>query len=114
MQPGDVLLLENVRYYSEEEATTPRFAENWLRWPMSMSTGRLRRSHRAHASTEGVLASLPNAAANARGSFDGTRAEFLGEELENPACPFVVILGGAKVSDKIQVIDRLLEKADRC
>ena len=70
-------------------------------------------AHRAHASTEGVARAIAKRGGkSAAGMLMERELKFLGDELENPARPFVVILGGAKVSDKINVIDRLLEKAD--
>src|SRR5437879_2689182 len=113
MQPGDVLLLENVRYHSEEEANDPAFAEKLARVADVYVNDAFGAAHRAHASTDGV----PRAVARrggpcAAGLLMERELKFLGEELEHPARPFVVILGGAKVSDKILVIDRLLEKAD--
>ena len=113
MKPGDVLLLENVRYYDEEEANDPVFAEKLAKIADAYVNDAFGAAHRAHASTEGV----PHIVAKrggpcAAGLLMERELKFLGEELEKPARPFVVILGGAKVSDKIQVIDRLLERAD--
>jgi len=113
LKPGDVLLLENLRFYKEEEANDPGFSEKLARLADVYVNDAFGAAHRAHASTEG----LPKVMA-ARGSQCAAgllmerELKFLGEELENPARPFVVILGGAKVSDKIKVIDRLLEKAN--
>jgi phosphoglycerate kinase len=113
MKPGDVLLLENVRYYKEEEANDPAFAEKLAKVADVYVNDAFGAAHRAHASTEGVAHVVAKRGGQcAAGLLMERELKFLGEELEKPARPFVVILGGAKVSDKIQVIDRLLEKAD--
>jgi phosphoglycerate kinase len=113
MQPGDVLLLENVRYYNEEEANDPAFAEKLAKVGDVYVNDAFGAAHRAHASTEGVARVIAKRGGQcAAGLLMERELKFLGDELENPARPFVVILGGAKVSDKIQVIDRLLEKAN--
>ena len=113
MKPGDVLLLENVRYYKEEEANDPAFAEKLAKVADVYVDDAFGAAHRAHASTEGVARLVAKRGGQcAAGLLMQRELKFLGDELENPARPFVVILGGAKVSDKIQVIDRLLEKAD--
>ncbi len=113
LQPGDVLLLENVRYYSEEEANDPVFAEKLAKVAEVYVNDAFGAAHRAHASTEGVARVIARRGGQcAAGLLMERELKFLGDELERPARPFVVILGGAKVSDKIQVIDRLLEKAD--
>ncbi len=110
---GDILLLENVRYQAEEEENDPVFAAQLARLADVYVNDAFGAAHRAHASTCGVARIIgawggPCAA----GLLMERELKFLGDELENPARPFVVILGGAKVSDKIKVIDRLLEKAD--
>jgi phosphoglycerate kinase len=113
MQPGDVLLLENVRYYNEEEANDPAFAEKLAKVADVYVNDAFGAAHRAHASTEGVARIVAKRGGQcAAGMLMERELKFLGDELESPAKPFVVILGGAKVSDKIQVIDRLLEKAN--
>ena len=113
MKPGDVLLLENVRYYNEEEANDPAFAEKLAKVADIYVNDAFGAAHRAHASTEGVARVVAKRGGHcAAGLLMERELKFLGDELEKPARPFVVILGGAKVSDKIQVIDRLLEKAD--
>ncbi len=113
LQPGDVLLLENVRYYNEEEANDPVFAEKLGKLADIYVDDAFGAAHRAHASTEGVARVIAKRGGQcAAGLLMERELKFLGDELENPARPFVVILGGAKVSDKIKVIDRLLEKAD--
>jgi len=113
MQNGDVLLLENVRYYNEEEANDPAFAEKLAKVADVYVNDAFGAAHRAHASTEGVARLVAKRGGQcAAGLLMERELKFLGDELEKPARPFVVILGGAKVSDKITVIDRLLEKAD--
>src|ERR1035437_9953540 len=113
MKPGDVLLLENVRYYKGEEANDPAFAEKLAKVADVYVNDAFGAAHRAHASTEGVARVVAKRGGQcAAGLLMERELKFLGDELDKPARPFVVILGGAKVSDKIQVIDRLLEKAD--
>jgi phosphoglycerate kinase len=113
LQDGDVLLLENVRYYNEEEANDPAFAAKLAKVADVYVNDAFGAAHRAHASTEGVARLVAQRGGRcAAGLLMERELKFLGEELEKPARPFVVILGGAKVSDKIKVIDRLLEKAD--
>src|SRR5438067_1360254 len=113
LQPGGILLLENVRYYNEEEANDPAVAEKLAKIADVYVNDAFGAAHRAHASTEGVARVIAKRGGQcAAGLLMERELNFLGEELENPASPFVVILGGAKVSDKIQVIDRLLEKAN--
>lgn len=113
MNQGDVLLLENVRYYAEEEANDPVFAEKLAKVAELYVNDAFGAAHRAHASTEGIAKIVSSRGGQCAAGFLMERElKFLGEELDNAARPFVVILGGAKVSDKITVIDRLLEKAD--
>jgi len=113
LKPGDVLLLENVRYYNEEEANDPGFSERLAKVAEVYVNDAFGAAHRAHASTEGVARVIAKRGGQcAAGLLMERELKFLGDELEKPARPFVVILGGAKVSDKIEVIDRLLEKAD--
>jgi phosphoglycerate kinase len=113
LPPGGVLLLENVRYYNEEEANDPAFAEKLAKLADVYVNDAFGAAHRAHASTEGIARVIAKRGGQcAAGLLMERELKFLGDELENPARPFVVILGGAKVSDKIKVIDRLLEKAD--
>ncbi len=112
-KPGDVVLLENVRFYPEEEANDAGFAEKLATFGDAYVNDAFGTAHRAHASTEGVPRIISRRGGKcAAGLLMERELKFLGEELENPARPFVVILGGAKVSDKIKVITRLLEKAD--
>src|SRR5260370_79078 len=113
MKPGDVLLLENVRYYNEEEANDPAFSEKLAKVADVYVNDAFGAAHRAHASTEGVARVVAKRGGQcAAGLLMERELKFLGDELENPAHPFVVILGGAKDDNKIQVIDRLLEKAN--
>ena len=113
LQPGDVLLLENLRYYPEEEANDPAFAEKLAKVADVYVNDAFGAAHRAHASTEGVARTVAARGGQcAAGLLMERELKFLGDELENPQRPFVVILGGAKVSDKIDVIDRLLDKAN--
>jgi len=113
MKNGDVVLLENVRYYNEEEKNDPAFAEKLAKIADVYVNDAFGAAHRAHASTEGVARVVAKRGGQcAAGLLMERELKFLGDELEKPAHPFVVILGGAKVSDKIKVIDRLLEKAD--
>ncbi len=110
---GDVLLLENVRYHVEEESNDPAFAERLARVADVYVNDAFGAAHRAHASTEGVARSVRRRGGmSAAGLLMERELRTLGDELDRPERPFVVILGGAKVSDKITVIDRLLERAD--
>ena len=113
LKDGDLLLLENLRFHPGEEANDPVFADQLARLADAYVNDAFGAAHRAHASTEGVPRIVGRRGGKcAAGLLMERELKFLGEELENPARPFVVILGGAKVSDKIKVIDRLLEKAD--
>lgn len=113
LKDGDVLLLENVRYYNAEEQNDPAFAEQLAKVADVYVNDAFGAAHRAHASTEGVARIVAKRGGLcAAGLLMERELKFLGDELETPARPFVVILGGAKVSDKIKVIDRLLDKAD--
>jgi len=113
LKEGDILVLENVRYYNEEEKNDPVFAEKLAKVADVYVNDAFGAAHRAHASTEGVARIVAKRGGKcAAGLLMERELKFLGDELDHPARPFVVILGGAKVSDKIKVIDRLLEKAD--
>jgi phosphoglycerate kinase len=113
LKPGDILLLENVRYHNEEEANDPAFAEKLAHLAGLYVNDAFGTAHRAHASTEGAPRIIAQRGGKcAAGLLMQRELKFLGQELENPARPFVVVLGGAKVSDKIKVIDRLIEKAN--
>ena len=110
MRPGDVTLLENVRFYAGEEANDPQFAESLARLSDGLYVNdAFGAAHRAHASTVGVTKFVRQAA---MGLLMEKELKYLKEELADPARPFLVILGGGKVSDKIGVIKALLEKAD--
>ena len=109
MKNGDVALLENVRFHAEEEANDPAFAQALARLGDVFVNDAFGAAHRAHASTAGVAQYAGKAVA---GFLMEKELAYLHDELETPARPFVVILGGAKVSDKIAVINRLLDKAD--
>ncbi len=109
MVDGQVALLENVRFYAEEEKNDPEFAQKLAANADIYVNDAFGTAHRAHASTEGVSKYLSPSVC---GYLIGKELTFLGEKTANPDRPFVVILGGAKVSDKINVIDALLDKAD--
>lgn len=106
---GQVLLLENVRFHSEEEKNDPEFARQLASLADLYVNDAFGTAHRAHASTEGVTRYLPGVA----GYLMQKEIDYLGGALAEPRRPFVAILGGAKVKDKIGVIDALLGKADR-
>ena len=109
MRPGDVTLLENVRFQPEEEANDPKFAEALARLGDIYVNDAFGAAHRAHASTAGITKFIRQ---SAMGFLMEKELKYLRGELENPAKPFVVIMGGSKVSDKIGVIKALMEKAD--
>ncbi|MCX5680449.1 MAG: phosphoglycerate kinase [Candidatus Omnitrophica bacterium] len=108
MKPGDVVLLENLRFHAEEEANDPKFAKELASLGDVFVNDAFGTAHRAHASTEGVTHYLPSAA----GFLLEKEIQYLGGAVDKPARPFVAILGGAKVKDKIKVIDHLLNKVD--
>ena len=108
LQNGEILLLENVRFHREETDNDPEFAKELSKFGEIFVNDAFGTAHRAHASTEGVTHYLPAVS----GFLIEKELEFLGNALNNPKRPFVAILGGAKVSDKIGVIDSLLEKVD--
>jgi len=109
LKDGEVVLLENLRYYNEEEANDDGFSAKLAKLADVYVNDAFGAAHRAHASTAGVAKHVKD---RAIGFLMEKELRYLGEELENPKRPFVVILGGAKVSDKIKVIDRLLDKAN--
>jgi phosphoglycerate kinase len=109
-KPGDVILLENLRFHPEEEANDPEFAKKLASLAQVYVNDAFGSAHRAHASTEGIAHSVEKAAA---GFLMEKELLYLGKALENPERPFVAILGGAKISDKIEVIENLLGKVDR-
>ncbi|MCX7686608.1 MAG: phosphoglycerate kinase [Fimbriimonadales bacterium] len=106
---GSVILLENLRFHPEEEANDPAFAQALARLGEVYVNDAFGSAHRAHASTEGVAHYLPAVA----GFLMEKELRYLGQALANPERPFVAILGGAKVHDKIGVIRNLLPKVDR-
>ena len=108
MQLGDVLLLENVRFYPEETKNDPEFAKKLAELADLFVNDAFGTAHRAHASTVGVAKYLPAVA----GFLMKKEIEMLSKVLFDPVRPFVAILGGAKVSDKIGVINNLLDKVD--
>ncbi|HOJ02474.1 MAG TPA: phosphoglycerate kinase [Bacteroidota bacterium] len=109
MQPGDVLLLENVRFHAEEEANDPAFAAQLARLGDVYVNDAFGSAHRAHASTEGVARLLSPAVA---GLLMQKEIDYLGKAVGHPARPYTAILGGAKISGKIDVIQNLMEKVD--
>jgi phosphoglycerate kinase len=109
-QPGQIVMLENVRFHPEEEANDPVFAEQLSRLGDVYVNDAFGTAHRAHASTEGVATFF--ATKRGAGYLIAKELQYLGSALSNPARPFVAILGGSKVSDKIEVIQNLLSKAD--
>jgi len=109
MQDGDVALLENLRFQPEEEANDPKFAEALAKFADVYVNDAFGAAHRAHASTVGVTKFVKQ---SAMGFLMEKELKYLHEELDKPAKPFLVIMGGAKVSDKIGVLKALIEKAD--
>ncbi|MEN6356418.1 MAG: phosphoglycerate kinase [Armatimonadota bacterium] len=105
---GDVLLLENVRFYKKETKNDPKFAEQLASLGELYVNDAFGTAHRAHASTEGVTKYLPGVA----GFLMEKELDYLGRAIGNPERPFLAILGGAKVADKIPVIDNLLTKVN--
>jgi len=108
MKAGDVILLENLRFHPEEEAGDANFAKELASLGEVFVNDAFGTAHRAHASTEGVTKYLPSVA----GFLLEKEIQYLGRAVNNPKRPFVAILGGAKVKDKIKVIDNLLNKVD--
>ena len=108
MKEGDVVLLENVRFHREETDNDPEFAKKLASFADIYVNDAFGTAHRAHASTAGVAAYLPAVS----GFLIEKEINFMGDALENPKRPFMAILGGKKVSDKIGVIEALLEKVD--
>jgi phosphoglycerate kinase len=109
LKPGGVLLLENLRFHPEEEKNDPAFAKALASLGEAFVSDAFGTVHRAHASTEGVAHYFPKAAA---GYLIARELEYLGQTLVKPKRPFVAVLGGAKVGDKIGVIQALLKRAD--
>jgi phosphoglycerate kinase len=109
LQEGDVLMLENVRFHAGEEKNDSEFAKQLAAFADVYVNDAFGTAHRAHASTEGITHFVEKSAA---GLLLEKELRYMGKALENPERPFVVILGGAKVSDKIAVIENLLKSAD--
>ena len=109
MTSYQIALLENLRFYNGETDNDPLFAQSLAKLADVYVNDAFGTAHRAHASTFGVAELIPHRAA---GYLIQKELEFLGQKTQSPDRPFIVILGGAKVSDKITVIDRLLDKAD--
>jgi 3-phosphoglycerate kinase len=109
IKDGDVLLLENVRFHPEEEKNDPEFAKQLASLAEVYVNDAFGTAHRAHASTEGVTKYLPGVA----GYLMQKEIEYLGGALANPKRPFIAVLGGAKVKDKIPVIENLVSKVDK-
>jgi phosphoglycerate kinase len=110
LSPGGVLMLENLRFHPEEEKNDPDFARALARLGDLYVNDAFGTAHRAHASTEGVTHYLRPAVA---GLLMEKEIEYLGRALESPARPFVAILGGAKISGKVDVMQNLMGKVDR-
>ncbi len=108
LQDGQILLLENVRFYDEEEKNDSAFAKKLADLADVFVNDAFGTAHRAHASTEGIAKYIPAYA----GYLMKKEVDIMGKALENPERPFVAIIGGAKVSDKIAVIENLLQKVD--
>jgi len=108
LKPGDVLLLENVRYYKEEEKNDPEFAKMLASYGDIYVNDAFGTAHRAHASTEGVSHYLPSYA----GFLIEKEVKFMAPLLENPEKPFVAVIGGSKVSSKITVLESLVRTCD--
>ena len=108
LKPGEVLLLENTRFHPEEEKNNPEMAKQLAALADIYVNDAFGSAHRAHASTEGVAKYLPAVA----GFLMEKEIQYLGAAVADPSKPFVAILGGAKISDKIGVIENLLTKAD--
>ncbi|HLB45822.1 MAG TPA: phosphoglycerate kinase [Anaerolineales bacterium] len=109
LHPGGVLLLENVRFHPEEEKNDPAFAKQLAALAEVYVNDAFGSAHRAHASTDGVAKYLPAVG----GFLMEKELEYLAGAVTNPARPFIALLGGAKISDKIGVIENLLAQADK-
>lgn len=108
MKEGDVVLLENVRFHPGEEANDEELSKNIAALADYYVNDAFGCAHRAHASTEGIARQLPSAT----GFLMEKELAILGRAMTNPERPFTAIIGGAKVKDKIEVIDNLLDKVD--
>jgi phosphoglycerate kinase len=108
LRPGEIILLENLRFHAEEEKNDPKFAKALASYADVYVNDAFGTAHRAHASTVGIAKLLPAYA----GLLMEREIEMLSKLIENPERPFAAVLGGAKVSDKIKVIDNLLTRID--
>ena len=109
LKNGEILLLENLRFHREETDNNPEFSKKLASFAEIYVNDAFGTAHRAHASTEGITKYIPAVS----GFLIEKELKFLGNKLENPERPFVAILGGAKVSDKIGIIENLLERVDK-
>ena len=109
LKDGDVLLLENLRFHAQEEANDPEFAKQLAALADLYVNDAFGTAHRAHASTVGMISYMDKAAA---GLLMEKELAYLGKAISNPDRPYVAILGGAKVSDKIEIIENLLKLVD--
>ncbi|PYT05058.1 MAG: phosphoglycerate kinase [Acidobacteria bacterium] len=109
LKPGEALMLENLRFHAGEEKNDPEYARQLAELADAYVNDAFGTAHRAHASTEGITHFIKPAAA---GLLMQKELRYLGQVLEHPEHPFILILGGAKVSDKIGVIENLLKSAD--
>jgi phosphoglycerate kinase len=107
--PGGVVLLENLRFHAGEEKNDPEFAKQLAELADVYINDAFGAAHRAHASTEGIVRHVKTSAA---GLLMAKEVEYLGRVLQNPDRPFVALLGGAKVSDKLEVIENLISRVD--
>lgn len=109
LQPGEIVLLENLRFHPEEEKNSPKFSKALTNLAVIFINDAFGAAHRAHASTVGVAEILPSCA----GFLMAKEIEVLSNLMENPERPFVVLLGGAKISGKIEIVQNLLNIADK-
>ena len=109
LEPGEVLLLENLRYHAEEEANDAEYAKALASLAEVYVNDAFGAAHRAHASTEGVTRYLPSVA----GLLMEKELEFLGRAMQDPERPYAAIIGGAKISSKMAVLESLLERVDK-
>jgi len=110
LKPGEVLLLENLRFHAEEEKNNPEFAKELASLGDVYVDDAFATAHRAHASTAGVCDYIKDCGA---GFLLLKEVEFINRALKNPDRPFAAVLGGAKVSDKLELVENLLDKADK-
>jgi phosphoglycerate kinase len=109
LKPGEILMLENVRFHKQEEKNDPEFSKKLASLGEIYVNDAFGSAHRAHASTEGVAKYLPAVS----GFLMQQELEYLGRATQNPQHPYIAILGGAKISDKIAVIENLITKCDK-